>query len=299
MISNRQNNEQQIIRLGAQRQRYATAKRIFGAQLVLSGPIVVVLAVSVLFDPNIKSYAALYGIVITFLDITLFTPWQKSIKDSAARIQELFDCYVLQLDWNQLKVGKRPDPELIKEQSDNYQKRAAKMPPLPNWYSVTVDQLPLHIGRIVCQRSNCWWDAALRRRYASWLISIIIFISLCVLAASLKNGLMLEDLVLKVLAPLLPLLVIGMRQFTEQREAAERLDKLKDYAEKLFNDAIDGKPESEMTHNARLLQDEIFEHRKRAPLIFDKIYKYFQRNHEEQMNHGVVELVGDAKNRLR
>ena len=49
---------------------------------------------------------------------------------------------------------------------------------------------------------------------------------------------------------------------------------------------------------SRGLQDEIFENRKRSPLVFDAIYKRLQRNFEVQMNHGVAELVAEAREKL-
>ena len=48
-------------------------------------------------------------------------PWQKPLRERAARIQEAFDCDVLQLPGNEIKTGKRREPELIKEEADKYQ----------------------------------------------------------------------------------------------------------------------------------------------------------------------------------
>ena len=48
---------------------------------------------------------------MAILDPALFNLWQQSLKQQAAKIQELFDCDVLQLEWRELKVGRRPDAE--------------------------------------------------------------------------------------------------------------------------------------------------------------------------------------------
>ena len=119
-----------------------------------------------------------------------------------------------------------------------------------------------------------------------------------VLALSLGNGFTIEDFVLKVAAPLAPALLLGVRQCSEQVEAAARLDKLKEHAERLWNDALSGKPEAEITAKARLLQDEILENRRKSPLVFDGIYKRLRRDYELQMNHGVAEFVAEAKHKL-
>lgn len=48
---------------------------------------------------------------------------------------------------------------------------------------------------------------------------------------------------------------------------------------------------------SRKLQDELFEHRKRSPLIFDFIFKRLRPGKEAQMNYGVDDLVRQARDR--
>ncbi len=298
MIAIEQNTERQIQRLGAQRQLYATAKRVLGAQVILGGPIAVAVALLALVNPIFKGDSALWGITVVLCDIFWLTPWQKGLRDAAARVQEAFDCDVLELPWNDVKAGKCPGPELIKEQFMKYQVWAERMPPLANWYAPAVGDLPLHIGRLVCQRSNCWWDSQQRRRYAVWVIGTVSVTFFIVFWLSLRSGFLMEDFILRVAVPLAPALLLGLRQFHEQRETAARLDKLKEYSEHLWNDALSGRSEIEITIKSRALQDEILENRRRSPLVFDRIYKRLQRDYDVQMNHGVAEFVTDAKRRL-
>jgi hypothetical protein len=211
----------------------------------------------------------------------------------------LFDCDVLRLPWNDLKAGKRPDPELVKEQSEKYQKWAASMTPVTDWYAAEVGDVPLHVGRLACQRANCWWDSKQRRRYAALVITAVLVVFVAVLWLALGKSFTIEDFVLKVAAPLAPALLLGLRQFTEQMDAAARLDKLKEHAERLWYDALSGMPEPETTTRARGLQDEILENRKRSPLVFDGIYKRLQRDYEAQMNHGVAEFIVEARQKFR
>lgn len=297
-IPRQQNSELQLQRLAAQRQLYATAKTIFAWQLVVSGPIAVILALLVNLSPSLKGFAALWGILVTVCDVAWLTPWQKRLRTRAAGVQEAFDCDVLGLPWDELKGGKKPDPELVKEQADKYKRWSWSMPPLTDWYAKGVECLPLHIARLVCQRSNCWWDAKQRRRYAITVIAgmAIIFVSTLFLAMS--GGLSLEEFVLKVVAPLSPALLLGYRQFTEQMEAATRLDKLKEHAERIWNQALNGKNEGEMSKASRSLQDEILENRRKSPLIFDALFKRLRRDYEIQMNHGAETYIAEAKLQL-
>jgi hypothetical protein len=130
-IAKSQNEPRQLQRLAAQRQLYSTAKRIFGIQLLLGGPIAIGWSLAVVASPELKGFAAVWGALVSFSDVLWLTPWQKRLRERAARIQEAFDCDVLQLPWNDIKTGKPPDPELIKEQADKYQNAESGLPPLP------------------------------------------------------------------------------------------------------------------------------------------------------------------------
>lgn len=298
MISVKQNEEKQIRCLAAQRQLYSIAKKVFAAQILLGGPIAVATAILGIAFPVAIGYVALWGILVALTDVLWLSPWQKRLRGSAARVQEAFDCAVLSLPWNEFKAGKRPDPEFVKEQADKYQRWAAKMPPLANWYSQFVDDIPLHIGRVACQRSNCLWDSKQRRRYATWVVGILGSVVVIISLLALRERLTVEDLVLKVAAPLLPALLLGIRQFKDQTAAASRLDRLKEHSEELWGDALDGMAEAEVSVKARNLQDEILESRCEGPPVFDWVYGRLQRDYEGQMNYGVAELVDEARHRL-
>jgi len=193
-ILKKQNSEKQLRRLAAQRQLYSTAKRIFGAQLVLGGPIAVICAITALAIQSVEGYVAAWGVLITLLDLLWLEPWQKRLRERAARIQEIFDCDVLQLSWNDIKVGSKPDTELVKEQADKYFQYVQNPLPLSNWYPTVVGSLPVDMARIVCQRSNCWWDSNQRKHYATLLVATLAVICLSILVVGLIGGLTLGNL---------------------------------------------------------------------------------------------------------
>lgn len=297
-ISKTQNEPKQLQRLAAQRHLYSTAKQVFGAQVILGAPIAIIGALTVLAFPSAKGYAAFWGLLVSLGDLLWLNPWQKQLRESAAKIQESFDCDVLQLPWNDFKVGRHPDPEQVKEQADKFSKASLNLPPLANWYAPAVGELPLEVARIICQRSNCWWDSKQRRRYAIWVITGVVFAIISVFGLGLIGELSVEKLFFAIIAPLSPAIILGTRQFSEQMEAANRLDRLKEYAEWLWSDACCQTPVAELTARSRALQDEIFENRKRSPLVFDWIFRRLRNDYEAQMNHGVEELALEAKQRL-
>lgn len=294
-IAAEQNEPKQLARLAAQRQLYSRAKVVFAWQTVLTGPVAILTALLAVFDPSYKGFIALWGITVACCDAFWLTPWQRRLKDSAARVQEAFDCDVLQLPWNAVKAGKRPDPELVDEQAGLYEQRAASMPALTNWYPRAVEVLPLHLGRLVCQRSNCWWDSKQRRRYAAVLLGAVVFLFLTISALSLGAALTLENFILKIVAPLSPAVVFAFRQFNEHRESAARLDKLKEHIESAWENALGGAPVETVTQLSRGLQDEIFDNRRKSPPVIDALFKRLRTSYERQMNRAADEYVAQAK----
>jgi hypothetical protein len=297
-IPEKQNEPRQLERLAAQRQLYSTAKRIFGAQVILGAPVAFGWALLVVLFPEVKGFAALWGVAITLADILWLTPWQKQLRESAAKIQEAFDCEVLDLSWNEIKAGKPADYELVKEQAVKFD-NGSESTPLWDWYPPVVGDLPIEVARVICQRANCRWDSNQRRRYAAWVIACVIFVSVLVFGLGFIGGMTVEKFFLAIFLPLSPAFILGIRQFTEQTEAANRLDKLKEHADRLWSEACKNESAAISTIKSRALQDEIFENRKRSPLVFDWVFYLVRDRYEEQMNHGAQELAEEAKRKLR
>lgn len=190
-----ENEPRQLQRLAAQRYLYSTAKRLYGTQLILAGPIAVVWAGAVAIAPDLKAAAGVWGVLISALDAIVLTPWQKRLRERAAKVQEMFDCDVLQLEWNYIKVGDKPDPELVKAEADKYAKIQNRFHSLQDWYPQAVSEVPHDIARVICQRANCWWDAEQRRGYARLLLGCLLVVGLAILGLGLVRGLTLKKLI--------------------------------------------------------------------------------------------------------
>jgi SMODS-associating 4TM effector domain len=285
----------QLARLAAQKYLYSKAKRMQGWELVLSVPCVIVWSFAVLAVPGLRVYEALWGIVVTIISSVVLDRWQDTLKERAAKIQEQFDCDVLQIEWPDLKAGARPDAELVADQAARYRRSDPECTVLRDWYAPVVGSLPIHLARLVCQRSSCWWDANLRRRYAVWVLVTLGIFSALVITLGLLKGATLGDFVLAGIMPLMPAITLAIRQFYEHNDAAARADKLKACAEKLWDEALRQtlSPEG-ITMRSRQLQDGIFEHRRHSPLIFDWIYNRLRNHDEDLMNKGAEALVEEA-----
>ena len=169
-IPKEQNSQRRLELLAAQRQLYSDAKNLHLISVIISVPIVIVWSIMVALFPSLAVYTALWGIIATFLELLILSRLQKSAQEKAAKIQQIFDCEVLQFNWASLNCGVRVEPETIIEASNRYKRKNLNFTKLQNWYPVSVEQLPIHQARIICQRSNVWWDAQLRRRYSKWII---------------------------------------------------------------------------------------------------------------------------------
>jgi hypothetical protein len=291
-----QNTELQIKRLAAQRFIYSTAKRAQIAQLVLAIPFTIFFSILGLFIPTLAPWQAIYGVSVLVIEAIL-DHWQKHQRKQAAKIQELFDCDVLGLDWNELEIGSKPDVETVIEGSNNYLRKVGNVNDLVNWYPPVVGNLSIHLARLICQRTNLRWDFQLRRWFAQRALTLTAIVILLLLIFSLWNQLSLERFVLSVLAPALPVFSWGFREYQKQNEVADELERLKSQVEEYWNDAIRSKISVHQTENkSRALQDKIFDLRKDSPLIFDAVYKYFRMRYELLATKGAEELVQEAVN---
>jgi SMODS-associating 4TM effector domain len=293
-ISQRQNTQRGLDLLAAQRQLYSDAKTLQLVSIIIGVPVVIVWSILVAIFPQLAVYAGLWGIIAALLELLVFSRLQKSTQEKAAKVQQIFDCEVLQFNWESLNCGIRVEPELIIDALNRYRQKHLNYSSLQNWYPPIVEQVPIHQARIICQRANVWWDAKLRRRYAKWVVIILITLTISVLLIGLIGGLNLEKFLLAVLAPLMPAFVLGLRQYSEHNEAANRLDRLREDAESLVQKVINNKLQpQDLELESYSFQTQIYDNRRRSPLIFDWLYSRLRRRHEEQMNKAAESLVED------
>ena len=106
------------------------------------------------------------------------------------------------------------------------------------------------------------------------------------------NNLTVNTFILVIITPLMPVLILGLRQYLDNRKAATRLDELMYRANSIWQDIIDDNiSETELQKEVNILQNSIFENRRSNPLIVDKFYRYLKDKDEETMNKNVEDLV--------
>ena len=309
-IPSAQNEQRHIEQLAAMQRLYSDAKFWLGAQMIGIGVGSVGFSLWAAHDPThpqVSVWGGLWGVGLALVDYFLITPHQKRLKKTAANVQEMFDCEVLQLA--RPRKYERVEPEIIAHAAERHaksverhkksaerRKKPAPKDKIINWYPVGVGALPLPLARILCQRANCWWDADLRERYIKWIYFIIAAIVLGVLIYGLIQQFRIDQLAKSAALPLVPLVLLGIRQILENREAAAANSKLKDEANKLWDNALKNPHDlSKLDEQSRDLQDDIWEQRGKSPVIFDWIYDCLRHDNENHMNKGAEALIKDAQ----
>ena len=113
--------------------------------------------------------------------------------------------------------------------------------------------------------------------------------------AGVAAKLNMTDLILVVILPMLSTVKIAHQQWTEHREAADRLDRLRDRVERAWKEALADPNKPGLDDNHRALQGEIFDCRKRNPPVFDFVFKRLRDRHEAQMNFGAEHFVMEVE----
>lgn len=291
-ITYKQNEELQLQRLSAQRELYSSAKYYYYGQLVLNIVIPIGVSLIALFENEFRLWAAGIGSTAVLFDLFLLERIIKSRKSKAAKIQELFDCDVLELPKSPLKVADDVTVEDVLIHYHAHSKIRSNIEKIKNWYPVIVKSVPLHIARLICQRSNCYWDQSLRKKYLRLVVGLGILAVAFLVVGGIIKRLLLLDFILMVNA-LMPLFRFCIKQYYENRDGANRLKDLIKYMDGIWKGALSGEEDPGITEQSRRLQDEIFNHRTQNPLIPDFIYNWFRNADEKQMNKSAEFLINE------
>lgn len=297
-IAERQNQPKMLDLLAAQRQIYDEEKRckvgVYLLMVVSSLAIIAVIGFGLwpLTDPEIYILA----IIVTIIELVVIH-FIGHKRDDAASIQELIDCELLQLEWNDMLVD-RPDSLMIDRAVERFKKRPnheeaeAK---LRKWYNrdfipdFTPD-MPLIQARLKCQKSNLWWDKDIR---SEWIKVLVAGFAVGVFLSLLLGGYLRWTLIDYFTGPfvlLIPLGIIVLKEILDESKTHKRIDELDRKADYLLQETkhtdID---EADIIEKSRQLQDGIYNHRKTDSTIPNFIYDWVKKRKESNR----AELVGN------
>ena len=275
----------------------AAGTALGAAALAVVGPI---LAVS----SNWAPWIGIAALCFTAVEILFLQQREIGLRQSAAALQEQFDCDVLNLPWNSIAVDESPAAEGTAATTADISDSTDK---LRDWYSSEVDAVPLSAGRLICQRANLYSDSDLRKPYAVFLAGVAVGVPLMLVIWALASG---RDVttVLIVLAAALPLVVWAGQEARNHNDAADRANRLRKSADDIWKNLIaniltqptwERIDEGPYLEASRSLQDQIYIHRRESPKVPDWFYKRSREKGERQTGVAVRELVGEFQRASR
>lgn len=280
-ITEKQNKVENLELLAAQRYLYTFAKKLQQLEVFLCVPCLVVMAILSMHLDSDKAFLSIASAGVVFINILILDPWIERIKVSAAKIQNMFDCNVLDIPWNYLKLGAKPGKEIKAEYVAKYKKKEADFGSLKDWYSGKRSGSESAIASLVHQKSNVWWDSYLRKRFVVYRVIVDIAFFLFLLTICTITGCSLKTFILQVLIPFIPLFLLSNRLYRQHRQAFFKYKRTNDYLKEVFEKIQKGDYQREDVEiESILLQDEIYESRIASPLIPDWFYSFFRKRQE-------------------
>lgn len=275
--------------LRARDRNYRAAKTTQGTLVALSIMLPVVGVLAAPYLPEIRPYAALAGLILLLLETALIDRVQKDRLKRGAKLQEQFDTEVFNLPWNRFVAGAPVEPEDVRALSAKPLSKAREAH-FGAWYEPCVGRLPLYLGRLIGQRTNINYDARVRRKYGSQLLICTILFGVALLFVGLGMGLKFPDLVMTLLVPFMPVLTWALKERLQHANTATSLTNLGAEWDKIWTKALGGADAATVTAESRALQDSIYQHRERSPLVFDWVYYRLRSTNEDEAHHAAEEL---------
>jgi hypothetical protein len=293
-IIEQQNTPEHVELFAAASYYYGWGKVTLAVQMIMTIGIAIALSIIVKLNPDAKAWTTFTAITITWLDILVLDRVQIFFRKRGALVQEQNDCGLFGLEWNELRCGKPLEGEDVHSGAACFL-RCHDDSKLRNWYPSSVEELPLPLARLICQRCCFRWDMSLRRLYRLSLIGLVVLGSISAVAFALYRGLLVEDLILAVYAPLAPAVIWCMREVRRQGDAADSLDKARGYVEAIWKQALSGKLDTALLEvTGRRIQDTLFENRSKNPPMFNWIYDLKRDEKELTMVKMARKMVDDA-----
>lgn len=287
-----QSSKENMDLLYAQAHLYNRIKKFSNLNFIISIIVPIILSITAALlksklgfpQEKISAYLGIYGLIVLTLNVCL-NGYIASERKKAATIQEMYDCNVLRVSWNDLKVGKTIPRDTIFRAASYYLDRPEKAKKRfgdEGWYVNKKYDAPQHVMTLLCHGKNFGWDTSLRQKLNAIYICgmSVSFISLILYAVYMDAKL--NDMLFYVVFTL-PLLRYFLIQFIDNRKSRDRSQKLKEYIDKEISDIkISGIINDDaLNYKLRTIQDEVFVHRSSSPSVPNYIHLKMKKSNEE------------------
>lgn len=282
-INVRQNAEDNLERLAAQRSLYSKAKLVRLVVVVSAIGIAVGSTVAALYFAKASPGFGLAGLLLALIEILFLDGLEESYRQKAAAMQEDFDTRVFGLVWND-SLGQRPPHELVVEEG-----ASGKIDPkLRDWYP-DVKALPGGLAALVCQRSCMMWDGRTRSVYAL-VVGIVTFaFAVAMVALAIATEMKVSEFLAALAFPALPAIMHGVKIVRAHRKAKGEEERILEEIESLRARG----PSGINSEAIRKVQDRLWLLRREQPPVPDTVY-WWRRDHlDKVMRAATARLIGD------
>lgn len=299
-IHQEQNLERSIELQTASSSYYVAAEKLQTFQLAVLIVNALVWPIVLAWIPEMKVWSALAALLIPAAELTIIEPLQKKWKTYGAKIQELFDCSVLRIAWNDFKVGERPREEDIVWGAANFRKSKRDEGKLTDWYSFSFSDLPVFHARLICQRANTWWDSELRERYVSLIGWGVCGLGILALIIGIVTGLTVDKLILAVVAPISPICMWGIKEARKQSLVVSEGLRIVRQFDSIWLKICSGLDmEHELDIESRSFQNEIYDRRRGNAVNPQWLYWKKRDEFQQLMIAAGNQLLTDYRKRRR
>ena len=272
-IGKTQNEDPNLRRYLAARHYYRQARWLhlggvfFTTLLALASPFVL------LFSPGVGPTLGAVAGGWLFVSRILFEPIKRGLQLRGATAQEMFDCSIFELSWNDSLVRRLPEEEI--RAASGSMKGVDKV---RDWYP-TDEEMDWPTSVIVCQRSNAVWARRQHHAYGWFLVIVATLWGIIGVAVAVLDGATLAEYLVTIGLPSLPALLDATEYARAHFTDASRRQLIEDEIDALLRS--DGGTELDL----REIQDQLFNLRREAQLVPELFYKALRRRFENDMRY--------------
>jgi hypothetical protein len=268
-----QNEEASLRRYLAADHFYGIAKWLYFGGLSLTVALALISPLVLLFwaaaGPALGAIAGAW----LFASRLLLERLKREHQLKGATAQEMFDCGVFKLDWNETLV-RRLSEEEIRGASGSM----SDADRVRDWYP-TSEAMPWPRSVLVCQRANAVWARRQHRAYSRVLMIGAGAWAIFGVIVAVVDGASLTTYLVTIALPSLPALLDATEFARAHSTNAEKRQLVEDKADDLLKNG------GGTNQDLREIQDQLFNLRRDAPLVPRWFYRLVRPGFEEDMRY--------------
>lgn len=293
-----QNSDLNIKRLSSQRNLYSKAKLKQNSQFLISliGSIIILIPI---FFPNqnkeFQMFLSALPFVFLFINLIWINPLIKKEREYAAKIQEEFDCEVLNIEWNSSKIREKVRADIITRESLNIKEISKEK--LKDWYNSDIINANVPYRQLYAQRTNVNWDINIKETYLKFLSIVAIIVFIEVISVIAIKDYRPIDILFLALMPLSAFINIIWTQIVDLKTVIKNLESIDKQIEKCLENLKQGKNATDA--EIRGIQDQIFDLRKSSLFVPDIIFwktRNYQTNIDKEVTKQKIAEIPVQKN---